>query len=353
MKSLFSLSTVQVALAGALGGFLGFLLGEIAFPERNATSDIFGVLLSSSLWTAIVALALGPTIMVGQNLVSLRGRADRDVWKGLLIFPIVGLVAGFCGQAIFSILLFFGGQNSMVLARSLGWMLLGAGLGIGLGALRGEFKTAFRGFLGGAVGGLVGGLFFDALGAVFSDGNAAFSRGFGLVVMGAAMAFCLKVAQETLKTAWLLGVSTGPYEGKESPLDKNQISVGRGSNCDLCLLRDETVPEKLGELVFQNGWRWRGNPVEIDGQIASDAPLQNGSILQLGTYKFRFMSRSRGLFETPQNAPIFASNSPATAPVSIAAPPKIAPQWASGNVNLVPLDAKFRVLEQGERSKKG
>jgi hypothetical protein len=350
LNNFFPRSTQLVTAAGALGGFIGYLLGERMAGISEGETSSFLILLQIAIWTSLIALALGPVILVGENAVSLRGKWHRDVVKGLVAFPVIGLISGLLAQWFFSVglkitedpLTHIPNTESplFVLIRALGWMVLGLGLGAGVGAVRADLKATLRGLIGGAAGGFVGGLCFDFLANnVSSYSGGSFSRCFGLIVMGAAIAFGLRLAEQSLKTAWLLGISTGPYEGKESPLNKARVTVGRSDAADLSLYRDETVPDMLGEFVSNNGaWFWQGQPIEIDGQLQTNAPINNNSILQLGTYRFRFMNRSE---QTPNLAPPPAMpNIPAATP---AAPKPVAQPM--GPILLRPVGHKFLPLE--------
>ncbi len=349
LDNLFSRYTLLIVGAGAAGGFFGFLLGEGQAGKFGDSADLLGTLSQTAIWTALIALALGPTILAGENFVSLRGKWHRDLLKGVVAFPIIGFGSGLAAQFFYMMGLMATqgsasgapdpNSPSQVIVRALGWMLLGIGMGVGVGAVRSDFKAALRGLAGGAVGGFIGGLFFDFLLRFSSQGGGSLSRGFGLVVMGAAIAFCLRLAEQSLKSAWLLGISTGPYEGKESPLNKARVSVGRSDAADLSLYRDETVPDMLGEFVSNNGaWYWQGQPVEIDGQMQTNAPINNNSILQLGTYRFRFMNRSEQSPNSPP--PIVAPNVPPAPPVVVKAPAQ-----PMGPIILRPVGNKFLPLE--------
>ena len=163
--------------------------------------------------------------------------------------------------------------------------------------MRRDWKSSWRGALGGFVGGFAGGLVFDSVAVLTAmpGDNGTLARCVGLVLTGAAIAVGLRLVQEAFKTQWLLGISTGPYEGREHPLSTRRVSVGRDAANDIALWRDESVPPQLGALVWENGrWNWQGGAVEIDGIAQTRAALSPGAVLQFGTYRFRYLDRSRG-----------------------------------------------------------
>ena len=282
---------------GALGGLMGFLAGEWqnggGFADaQNWLDAIWG----TALWFGIVGLLMGATILVADNLDGIRGRWHRDLPLAVPLFWLFGAVAGALAQA------FFGVVSELLpllisLSRGLGWALCGAGLGVAIGLVRRDWKSSARGALGGLVGGFVGGALFNSITflAAGPEDTGRAARCIGLVITGAAIALGLRLVQQAFVTQWLLGISTGPYEGREHPLSTQRVTVGRAAANDIALWRDETVPAQLGVLIWENGrWRWQGEAVEIDGEKQTSAPLNPGAVLQFGTYRFRYLDRSRG-----------------------------------------------------------
>ncbi len=332
---LISPASGRAALAGAGGGLLSYFVGEIVgnFVDAGGqgASGPLDVLLSSALWSGAIGLVLGAAILIYDNFQSLRGQWHRDVLGGLPLFFGLSFLGGAAGQLAYSVV-----QNS--LTRGIGWALMGAGVGVGVGILRRDKTQALRGALGGGIGGFLGGFIFDGLALISTAGNGSFSRLAGQILMGALIALLMRVVQDALKSAWLLGVSTGPYEGKEYPLNTARVSVGRAPSNDISLFREETVPAQLGALVFQGGnWHWQGNAVDINGAMQSAACLENGDTLQLGATRFRFKTRSgQSAPLTPQasSAPhpeVLAA--PSAAPLIPAASPEASPGWALETTN--------------------
>ena len=97
---------------------------------------------------------------------------------------------------------------------------------------------------------------------------ARLSRLVGQIILGALIALLMRVVQESFKSAWLLGISTGPYEGKEYALSTARVSVGRADSNAIALFREPDLPAEIGALVFtDNQWAWQGHAVPIN-----DAP---------------------------------------------------------------------------------
>jgi hypothetical protein len=318
---IFNTANKQAALAGAAGGFLGFIAGE--WVQASGTGDALGLIWGAALWAALIGTCVGSAILAFDNWRGLRGRWNRDIGKALPLFYALSFLGGAAGQTFYLL-----AQNSIT--RGIGWALMGVGLGAGIGLLRRDKLQAQRGALGGAVGGFIGGFLFNAFTLISSAGDGSFSRAVGLMITGACIALLMRVVQDALKNAWLLGVSTGPYEGREYPLNTARVSVGRSEAADIALFRENDLPASLGAFVFQNGeWHWQGVPVDINGELQTQAQLQPGDTIRFGTTNFRFRTRS-----TKAPAPaVFSGGIPAApvqraSPVPIAAAPK-PPVWES------------------------
>lgn len=298
----------MAALAGAGGGLLSFPVGELVglFTDTRAPAgDLLQLILGSALWSGSIGLLVGAAILVFDNLRSLRGQWHRDLLGGLPLFFALSFVGGAAGQFAYSFV-----QNS--LTRGIGWALMGAGVGVGVGLLRRDPTQAGRGALGGALGGFVGGFIFDALTLVSSAGGGSLSRFVGQILMGALIALLMRVVQDALKNAWLLGISSGVYEGKEYPLNTSRVSIGRADSNDIALFRENELPAQIGAFVFQNEqWWWQGAPVSINGVPQAHAPLAPGDQLQFGSTRFRFGTRSQ---RTPGPQSTFAAPPPDVSP---------------------------------------
>ena len=317
----FSAGSLWAALAGAGGGLLSFPVGECvgSFTDASSgapTSDIIGLIIGSGLWSGAIGLTIGAAILIYDNLRSLRGQWHRDLALALPLLFVLSFAGGVAGQISYLFI-----QNSIT--RGIGWALMGAAIGVGLGFVRRDMLQAARGALGGALGGFIGGFIFDALTSISDAGGGSFSRFVGQILMGALIALLMRVVQDAMKSAWLLGISTGPYEGKEYPLNTARVSVGRDSSNAIALFREESLPRTLGALVFQNQqWFWRGEAIGINGVARENAPVNAGDTLQIGATKFRFQMRSAKTqsptYQPPPVVPQPAAYAPP--PASVSAP---------------------------------
>lgn len=323
-KSPFSLANLKAAGLGAVGGLAGFIGANILISPffqlgLNVPNSFGSLALAIGLMVMVIGTVLSGAILAYDNQAGLRGRWDRDLWRGLPLFALVGFLAGSLGQVFYGV---------VGITRALPWMLMGGGIGAAIGLLRRDKTQAQRGAMGGAIGGLIGGVLVDVF-LSFSYTNAAFGNAtlLGMIIMGAMIALLIRVVQDAMQEAWLLGISTGPYEGKEYPLNTERITVGRASTNDISLYRQPDLATELGAFVFQSGgWWWQGTTVPINGMPQSQAALQPGDTIQLGATQFRLLARS---LKTPAAAPTFPPISPApSTPPPYNAPYNAAPPVA-------------------------
>ena len=280
----------KAAAAGALGAFVGGMVGgAVLSPFFNsglgAHPNLLELLWEQALLSMFSGAILSAGILAFDNQSSLRGQWHRDLWPGILLFVGVAFLSGGLGQLLYSMV----GST-----RAIPWALMGAGIGASIGLLRKDPLQTQRGAIGGAGGGALGGLLVDGfLQISYTDATFALASQLGFVITGAMIALMMRVVQEALGEAWLLGISSGPYEGKKYPLNTRRITVGQSELNDIGLYRETSLPPQLGAFELQNQqWQWHGMPIHLNGQFQDQAVLRNGDTLQLGSTQFRFGTRA-------------------------------------------------------------
>lgn len=182
-------STRRYALAGFVGGFVGFIAVEILMASLAQTA--FKAPLVSAAYGIAVASALG---MTAGYFRKSRPQLLYGLRTGAILGAVAGFVAGFIAQAIFSAMLAPYSPASpppfstQVVSRILAWLVFGLLLGAAYGVkenTRGDVKF---GLLGGAVGGALGGLIFDPVAALLPSGDGTSSRLIGFSILGVAIA---------------------------------------------------------------------------------------------------------------------------------------------------------------------
>lgn len=298
------IQVLAVATEDADQNFLGQLTGDpaLVFPTSNgnfgsafkkaeqAIKGLFSgssdktygeLLLEALVRSGLAALVLGAFLLIAQNILTLRGRWSRDLGWVPLASGALGAVGGVIGQLALS-----SGDTS----RAVGWLLLGAGTGLLLGLADRSRVLALRGALGGAAGGFAGGVVFQILASIGAGGIAA--RLISFAILGAAIGLMVQLIQQAFKGAWLYGLTTGPYEGKEYILAKSQVTVGRSDGNDIGLYREEQLALKAGTLENRKGkWFWAGEAVLVNGMVQKEAELHSGDRVQLGNTEFVFRMR--------------------------------------------------------------
>ena len=156
---------VSGLVAGAIGGFLGWVLSEtIDSPDRFTIGSALHIDWKAALWVMTFAIALGFVLMGWEGFTSRSPQKMlREGGIGAALGLGAGLVGGFVAQAIYGALVDpFSASGVGVLIRGVGWAIFGTLVGLGLG-FRGGRKSVVNGLIGGAAGGFVAGAIFQLL----------------------------------------------------------------------------------------------------------------------------------------------------------------------------------------------
>lgn len=297
------------AVFGALGGLLGWLLFG-AFGDPGA-SEVRQWLIGG----AIIGGSIGYCVA---GVEALRDRAlvrfCRLASYGVVFGALGGALGLWLGEQInFVLVADFGGRNSLValLARGLGWMVLGSAVGLSEGIAARSLGRVSYGTLGGALGGFVGGAVFVLLyrwaveqgpGATVPlllspDRWTALAGAVGLVVLGACIGALSALVQGVFQPA-SVRVLRGWQEGREYPLDKATVQLGRDEGADIALFRDMKIEKRHAAIR-----RDRDNFVlcnhappaqtQVNGQtVVDECPLEDGDRIQVGDVVLRFQLKA-------------------------------------------------------------
>jgi hypothetical protein len=277
----------QTVLAGAIGGFLAWLCIE---PFSNDSRDIgkkfVTILFEMGLFGAVIGGGIGVCLGAVEGIV---GRVyEKAVIGGLLGLGIGfggGFLGGLIGQIAFEAL--GGGYDlkiSHIIARTVGWAVVGACVGLGQGAAIRSSRKVLNGLLGGMIGGAIGGFLFNFIGALFSTGNA--SRAVAITVLGACAGAAIGMVEELAKQAWLR-ITQGPLAGKEFILYHAATTLGSSPKCEITIPKDlQILPQHciihhtgLGSTLDSMDER---SPAYVNGHPARRTVLRDGDQLQLG-----------------------------------------------------------------------
>ena len=180
----------------------------------------------------------------------------------------------------------------MWVVRGVAWMVFGAAGGVVYGIVGQSTKKGTYGVLGGAIGAGLGGVVFDPISMATHVGSV--SRAVGFALLGMAAGVGMGLVESALKDRWLYVVA-GPLAGKQFILYKSETSIGSRQESDIYLFKDPNILPRHA-VISISGARvmlratglmlWGGQPVH-------DRVLQDGDLLQLGRYAFRYKEKHR------------------------------------------------------------
>ena len=284
-----------LGLAGVVGAFVGWSICEHAFIDGGGHR-----------WGNIWMLPLILTLMC-LGFTTAESVVERSARKALLHGAIalpLGIVFGFIFDMIANFVYTVGIRISIEsgaqsvhnpalwIARGIGWMAFGVAGGVVYGIVGQSLKKAKFGVLGGMIGAGIGGMIFDPIS--FATNGGAPSRIIGFVILGMSTGIAIGLVESALKDRWLY-VTSGPLAGKQFILYKPNTVIGSRQESDIYLFKDQTVLPQHATIEI-NGTRVQmralGN-VYVSGQPVSARVLQDGDLIQIGRYSFRYKEKQR------------------------------------------------------------
>jgi hypothetical protein len=284
-----------LGLAGIVGALAGWAIAEPAFVD--GPGQRWGNIFIIPLIITLMCIAFG----VSESVV------ERSVRKAMLraalalpLGVLLGFVFEMMANTIFAVLMGLAYEAGVQtyrnpaawIVRGVAWMVFGAAGGVVYGIVGQSAKKGTYGVLGGAIGAGLGGVVFDPISMVTHVGSVSRAVGFALVGMAAGVGMGL--VESALKDRWLYVVA-GPLAGKQFILYKSETSIGSRQESDIYLFKDPNILPRHA-VISISGARvmlratglmlWGGQPVH-------DRVLQDGDLLQLGRYAFRYKEKHR------------------------------------------------------------
>ncbi len=307
------------ALAGFLGGALGWLPVELASHGHSLTEQIS----TSSVIASYAAMALlsgligGFILAVESQQLEFSPAVQKRFIRGFVICLLLALPADYFSNSVFSSILNFGGWGLnhegstfyLFCARVASWVIMGAMLGAGVGISTFSVPNILKGAIGGWVGGFIGGILFDPIN--YATGGGLASRLIGLSAIGLAIGLFIGLVQELTKAAWL-SVDQGRLKGRQYRIEGARATMGRAEENPVGLFGDPSVQQRhaviertgsdytIRSIAVQDGTFVNGNRVET-------APLHDGDQIRIGGYQLTFHLRQASGVGAPR-ASISASN---------------------------------------------
>jgi pSer/pThr/pTyr-binding forkhead associated (FHA) protein len=285
---------LRQGLAGALGGFLVFLLLE---PVRRASgwgrAGVFDGLNDPFLPGILVGGIITCLLVAADEwAMGSPARAYRRGIASLILGAVLGSGYSIIGFAVYESVRFDGGAGSPLLARGVGWGLFGLGVGLSAGIIARSGRRSYQGCAGGLAGGFVGGVFFEFLSRTTANDSLRLLTGF--VILGAAVGLATALVEHLSRAVWLQFL-TGTREGQQVPLHRDRITLGRDELADVPLFGDQAVERSHAVILLTPAPAIREvalrNAMHVDGQPVREAPLSDGSLVEIGKHRFRFHQR--------------------------------------------------------------
>lgn len=303
-------------LAGAFAALVGWVIVDFnpwyTLPQSSGLVPFWENIKSQLMITVVFGALLGAALGAINGMYTASGAmTQRYVIWGILIGAAGGFLGLCVGQA------FFGPINNLaggyadalatrplafvlqVIARAIGWSLLGFFVGLVQGIPINSKRAMRHGAIGGLIGGLIGGTMFELTPYVLPPEmphTGVISRGVGLTVTGAAIGFFIGLVETLLKQAWVR-VLRGRNEGREYVITKPRTVLGRNELSDIGLFGDPgiapahaVIEMQAGRHVLHDG----GAPVGtfVNGQRVQSAQLRDGDIIQIASMQLEFREKA-------------------------------------------------------------
>lgn len=286
------------SLVGIVGGLLGWLLSEPFIALLNPPQASSGMMIMHmGIFYALVSTSICVALSAGEQLLA--GLSQKALLYGVIGCG-VGLLGGFIGgcaaQALYNVLR-EGGNSPLfvqVIARTLGWALIGGVVGMGPGLAIRSGRKSINGLVGGLVGGGIGGALFDLISWLLPMHHGLFSRAIAMMVMGGCVGIAIALVEEMTKQAWLY-ITRGPMAGKEFILYHACTTVGSAAKCDITLPKDLAIqPQHFSITTSPAGSEVRAmmGSVHLNGQPVEQARLRDSDLIEAGETAFTFAERA-------------------------------------------------------------
>jgi len=285
-----------LGVAGLLGAIVGWGICEPFFID-GGEGRRWGNLWMVPLMLTFMCLGFA----IAESIVERSLR--KALFRGALALPLgvmLGFIFSFIANIIYNIALqmsFAAGIQSprnpaWWISRGIAWMIFGVAGGIIYGIVGQSPKKAKFGVLGGIIGAGLGGIIFDPIS--FVTGGGAASRVVGFALFGMTTGIAMGMVESALKDRWLY-VTAGPLAGKQFILYKSSTVIGSQQQSDVYLFKDQTILPQHAVVEITGArvqMRALGN-VYVAGQPIASRVLQDGDLVQIGRYSFRYKEKQR------------------------------------------------------------
>ncbi|HEY3267026.1 MAG TPA: FHA domain-containing protein [Armatimonadota bacterium] len=292
------------AIAGLVGGAVAWALSEAMVGWQSETTSMGQMIAAMGGFGALMGGVIGMCLGAAEGIEARAfQKAAMAALVGLAIGAGGGFVGGAIGQLCFGVLIGSGQPSlpNVMLARIVGWSIVGTCIGLGQGIGRGSGKRVVNGVLGGLIGGFAAGVMFDPIGMVtrFGAGDTGtMSRAVGITVLGVAAGLAIGLVDQMRKEAWL-SVTSGPLAGKQFILYEQRTRLGSSPKCEITLFKDPGVSPEQAVIEDRGSERVlmaldAQNPPAVNGQPVRATRLAGGCVITLGSTTLLYEEKAVG-----------------------------------------------------------
>ncbi|MBO5453508.1 MAG: FHA domain-containing protein [Clostridia bacterium] len=233
-------------------------------------------------------MGLGEGIYYGSKSNSAK-YAGIGAGLGIGLGFLSGFVAQIIYSALLADTTEYTSEIYLAVVRALGWAILGGGIGVSIGLIKPEKMRILNCSLGGLAGGFVGGFLFNFISAsvtVSENDSGMIPRLVGIILMGALIGLGIGLLEQFAKAAWLK-VIRGEFEGKEYLVFEGKTSIGNSGKNTIVLFKDKLVAPNHCEII-QEGNKYvlvdKGSPMGtvVNGMRITRHVLKQGDAIAIG-----------------------------------------------------------------------
>lgn len=268
--------------------------------ERQMLKDKKSMFIKMMIWMGLIGATIATFLSIAEHAV---GRN----WRSVGINSSVGVFLGAFGGIIVSLFIndlyhAMGGGDpktgtgQQMVARSIGWAILGLFLAVAPGIVMRSGKRLLIGLAGGLIGGFLGGLLFDPIGRI-AEGTGGLSRAIAITAIGLLAAIGTGIIEKAAKTGWVK-VIAGLITGKQFILYRNPTNIGSSPQCEIYLFKDTAISPRHAAIHAVHG----GFEIEncdpaggtfVNGQAVTRKKLSNGDRIQVGSTVLDFQEKKK------------------------------------------------------------
>lgn len=211
--------------------------------------------ISIGVFSALIACSLGLFMGLGEGIFyGSKGKAVKYAAIGAGISLAIGFVSGYAAQWLYIVMMNDSTSDiSSAFVRGIGWAIMGLGVGISIGLIKPEKKRILYCAIGGMAGGFVGGFIFNFITKILSLGEndtGVLSRAVGIIIMGLLIGLGIGLLEQFAKAAWLK-VIRGEFEGKEYLVFAGKTSIGNNGKNTIVLFKDKLVGPHHCDIILE------------------------------------------------------------------------------------------------------